>query len=398
MPMRMRSAMEYVAHERSSTTAIRSGGARDQSDTGLEKASFAYLPALDGMRAVSVMLVLVAHAGLQRIVPGGLGVVVFFVISGFLLTRQMIAEIEHTGTLNTRAFYLRRAFRLVPALIVYMLLFNLLLWSLGANIPAGSVLSGLFYWANYYSGFVHTSEKWSPNGILWSLAVEEHFYIVFPWVMIAFSRNLRKVIPVLGVVVMAVLIWRTILHFTCASSPYSFVCGIYDTDRIFHGTDSIIDCIAYGALAALVLHYHTRAVRRTLTGGPMLIAAATCLLASLLIRNSLFRDTVRFSLQSASVSILILNILFDRSGLQLKRALSWPLSILVGRLSYSLYLFHFGVLMLILALRQSTNLSFLPSVMAAYFIGSFACAGASYWLIEKPMVRVRRRIGAHTAS
>ncbi|MBV8401149.1 MAG: acyltransferase, partial [Acetobacteraceae bacterium] len=216
--------------------------------------------------------------------------------------------------------------------------------------------------------------------------------------MIAFSRNLRKVIPVLGVVVMAVLIWRTILHFTCASSPYSFVCGIYDTDRIFHGTDSIIDCIAYGALAALVLHYHTRAVRRTLTGGPMLIAAATCLLASLLIRNSLFRDTVRFSLQSASVSILILNILFDRSGLQLKRALSWPLSILVGRLSYSLYLFHFGVLMLILALRQSTNLSFLPSVMAAYFIGSFACAGASYWLIEKPMVRVRRRIGAHTAS
>src|SRR3954447_19141856 len=84
------------------------------------RASYDYLPALDGFRAISISLVVLAHGGLNRVVPGLLGVVVFFVISGFLITRQMIAEIERSGRLDVRAFYVRRFLRLAPALLLYV--------------------------------------------------------------------------------------------------------------------------------------------------------------------------------------------------------------------------------------------------------------------------------------
>jgi peptidoglycan/LPS O-acetylase OafA/YrhL len=87
----------------------------DDKHTG--RACDGYLPALDGLRAISIGLVLLSHAGLERFVPGGLGVLIFFVVSGFLLTRQMCVEVEDTGTLDISRFYLRRICRLAPRLV-----------------------------------------------------------------------------------------------------------------------------------------------------------------------------------------------------------------------------------------------------------------------------------------
>ena len=118
------------------------------------RASFDYLPVLDGFRAVSILLVVFSHADLGNIVPGGLGVTVFFVISGFLITRQMIAEIVSTGGFSFGAFYLRRFFRLAPALLLYLAMFTSLFLLLGAHMTGWQIASGIFYVANYYHIFI----------------------------------------------------------------------------------------------------------------------------------------------------------------------------------------------------------------------------------------------------
>jgi peptidoglycan/LPS O-acetylase OafA/YrhL len=174
-----------------------------------------YIPALDGLRAIAILLVVISHAGFEKAVPGSLGVIIFFVISGFLLTRQMIVEVERTGTLNIKAFYLRRLLRLMPALIFYLLLICSTLYLLGVMISTPQVLSGLFYFANYYHVFVGYPAH-SPMPILWSLSVEEHFYILFPFIIILFRNNLRKAIPWLIVATLLALVWRYILFTTCA--------------------------------------------------------------------------------------------------------------------------------------------------------------------------------------
>ena len=113
-----------------------------------------YIPGLDGLRAISVGLVMVAHAGLDHVVPGGLGVTIFFVISGFLITSQMIGEISATGALNFRDFYLRRVFRLAPALLVYIAVMTPVTIILGAEISLPSVAASILYMANYWGLYV----------------------------------------------------------------------------------------------------------------------------------------------------------------------------------------------------------------------------------------------------
>ena len=359
----------------------------------ISKASNHYLPALDGLRAISIVLVLLSHAGLQNVVPGGLGVLVFFVISGFLLTRQMIVEIEGSGTLNIGAFYLRRFLRLAPALLAYVILFTVLLTCLGAKISPVQVASGVFYFANYYGIFTGYPEH-NPFPILWSLAVEEHYYLLFPFCMWMFRHRLKGLLPFLCAVVATVLGWRLYIATTCAGHPFGAICGLPGGERIFHGTDTIFDCILYGAIAAMALHYHSAAVRRLCINPTAFVLALVTLLFTLLCREPLFRDTLRFSLQSIAIAVLMINVLFgDRA--RLRQLLSHPALVLVGRLSYSRYLFHFGTMIIIdLLLHSDINLHH-PIELMLYAAGSVMLAGVSYTFIERPMIAWRKRFGSH---
>ena len=169
----------------------------------------AYLPALDGLRALSILLVVASHLGLGHIIPGGLGVTIFFFISGFIITRMLLSENARCGAISLTAFYVKRAFRLAPALLVYILLCLLSFAALGEPIPLLDITAAIFYAANYYNVF----HGWgggaeSPLSILWSLAVEEHFYLAFPLLLLVMRRRLGKCLLVLCALSLAVLAWR----------------------------------------------------------------------------------------------------------------------------------------------------------------------------------------------
>lgn len=355
------------------------------------KASWTYLPALDGFRAISILLVVFSHTGLESVIPGGLGVIIFFVISGFLIMRQMIAEIGATGDVSFKGFYLRRFFRLAPALLLYLAIFDVVFVALGAHTTWIQVVSGILYFANFYHIFVGYPPH-NANPILWSLSIEEHFYAVAPLVIFAFRRNLRHLLAALCLLLVLVLVWRTILYQHCLSAGAGGICGVPGGLRIFHGTDTMFDCIAYGCVMALVLHFHGATVARLARHTILPWAAVGVLFATLLLRDPFFRDTLRYSLQAGSAAVIMSAVLYGRWPL-LRRFLCLPLSLLIGKLSYSLYLFHFGVGTLLVLLFPGRSLLD-PPYLALFLAGSFGMASLSYFLVEKPMVAVRRRLGS----
>ena len=150
-----------------------------------------YLPGLDGMRALAVVAVMVYHANSDWLPGGFLGVEMFFVISGYLITLLLISERERTYRISLRQFWMRRARRLLPALFTMMAI--VVAWTAVFKTEAlgqlrGDVIAGIFYVSNYYQIWVGqgytAAGDFAPLRHLWSLAVEEQFYLVWPVVMV----------------------------------------------------------------------------------------------------------------------------------------------------------------------------------------------------------------------
>ena len=173
-----------------------------------------YLPGLDGMRALAVVAVMIYHANSEWLPGGFLGVEVFFVISGYLITLLLIAEKERTGRIHLGHFWLRRARRLLPALFVMLFLlisYTTIFRSDALGKLRGDVLAGFFYVSNWYqiwvgAGYSSTGD-FAPLRHLWSLAVEEQFYLVWPLVMVVLLRvGTRRVFDVAKWLVVAALV------------------------------------------------------------------------------------------------------------------------------------------------------------------------------------------------
>ncbi len=168
------------------------------------------LPGLDGLRAISVMFVMFSHYGYGKLVPGALGVTIFFFLSGFLITTLLLREMAVTGRLDIRAFFMRRLLRLGPELLGLIIVSGLAgAIYIGLPRPA-DVLAALFYVSNYYkilsdAGFFTPDIRW-PH--LWSLAVELHFYLVYPFLFIIVIGGARKFIGALSLVCVLTLAWR----------------------------------------------------------------------------------------------------------------------------------------------------------------------------------------------
>ena len=146
------------------------------------------IPSLDGIRALSFLIVFISHDRLEQ-VPGLFGVAVFFFLSGYLITTLMRMEVEATGTLSIRNFFLRRAFRILPPFYLVMLL---ILWIVRAGWLPGTyttsdLMASVLYITNYWNIYVRSIMMPGFN-IFWSLAVEEHFYLIFPFVVLLMLR------------------------------------------------------------------------------------------------------------------------------------------------------------------------------------------------------------------
>lgn len=348
----------------------------------------AYLPALDGLRAVSILLVVVSHLGLGQVVPGAFGVTLFFFISGYLITRQLLASLAATGRIDLPGFYARRVARLLPASLVYVVVAGTAFSLAGGRITPAGWLAALFYGANYYDlwGHYHSTLPGvrHPFNVLWSLAIEEHFYAVWPAVLLLIGRW-RGAVPAIVAACLAVLAWRLWLLGACdAGGGAPWVCGpenpnpLWRHNRLYLTTDARCDSILWGCVLAF---FEARGVAWRGRAGLGLVLLALAFAWP----GAVGRFGWRPSLQGVAL-LLLVPLVLRREGV-----LSSAPAVYVGRLSYSLYLWHVGALGLADFLAPAHGAVWLAIAVP----GAAAFAAISYHGVELPMLAVRRRLGSH---
>lgn len=342
-----------------------------------------YIPAIDGMRALAISVVIASHFGAERFVPGGFGVTLFFFISGFLITRLLILEREADGKNNIPSFYVRRFVRLGPALIVMIAVVSLIYFFLLGFVSGFQILAGLFYYMNFYVIFGEPSPM--PLGPLWSLAVEEHYYLIYPLVFsLTWHRRDRFLVGLVALTV-AVLLWRIFLVVGWSAPEI----------RTFYATDTRIDSILYGAILAVMLKTRFANFARCFEHWGIIAASVLVLVMTFLYRDPTFRETFRYSLQGIAILPLFYAILFVPRFSFASRVLTFPAIVWIGKLSYSLYLYHFAVLFFVAKLWP--ELSFISRTLVELF-ATFAAASFSYYFVEKPFRKLRDRLRGRPAT
>jgi len=343
------------------------------------------IPSLDGLRAVSFGIVFLAHASGFKAIPGYFGLAVFFFLSGYLITTLLRMECERTGTINFRDFYLRRILRILPPFYLVLALDCLLTWAgvLPNALRPQAVLMQALHLTNYYIvGHGWWTGLAPGSWIFWSLAVEEHFYLVFP----VFYLWLRRRVPdargqawALAGLCALVLLWRCVLVFGFHASQ----------DRVYVASDTRVDSILFGCLLALygnpVLDSVPVSERRVKSFWVPL--ACIALVASFAVHKPWFDQTLRYTVQGlALIPLFVAAIRYPSWGLTL--LLNSPWARTVGLLTYTLYLVHTSVLW-----GLSIHTHWPRAVQgAAGLLISLALAGAVFYGVERPIARLRRRL------
>lgn len=339
------------------------------------------IPCLDGLRALSIALVFIEHsivssghlpAGHWRAVVGhlgGIGVDVFFAISGFLITLLLLRESRRTGTISLKGFYIRRFLRLMPAAIAFLTVVFVLFMMGTIPMSGRNWLHVMTYTVNF-----DPHPRWEV-GHLWSLSIEEQFYFLWPLTLLLLGAGRARVLAVVWLLAAPVVRFVMLrMH------PHDM--GRFDT-----WTHIRVDCIAAGCLLALVAGDPSfrRLTRTTPAVAMTLIAMAVVgLFVNVLIgdRIALWGVTVGHSVRAACIVTLIW-LSINHFGSRWGRVLDSRPFVAVGILSYSLYLWQ----QIFLVPNAHQWVRTLPWAV----IAAVACATASYLLIERPFLKLKDR-------
>ncbi|MEZ0260977.1 MAG: acyltransferase family protein [Alphaproteobacteria bacterium] len=297
-----------------------------------------YVPALDGVRAIAVLLVILSHAGAPG-VTGNVGVDMFFVLSGFLITSLLLEEMDANGRINVLHFYVRRALRLYPALLLMLFLYGLSMYLLRHRLPAGGLLEAakdITFAALYLTDYA-VAFGFQPRGSLiahtWSLAVEEHFYLVWPWALIALNRACKGrslLMALLGLFVAATA-WRLLcLYF----QPWENVYFRFDTR------------MAGLVLGSLLAACRARSIK--ITGIDVWLALSGIACAILVVATPSMAMTTATTTVTEVFTFFLIYKITDAETWRPVRALGHRIPVFFGRLSYALYLSHFPITALLI--------------------------------------------------
>jgi peptidoglycan/LPS O-acetylase OafA/YrhL len=356
------------------------------------------IPALDGLRAVAVALVLADHGGIPGVAGGFLGVDVFFVLSGFLITSLLLDELGRTGRIGLRAFWIRRARRLLPALLAMVLA----VVGLREYFPADAVATlrddavASFFWMSNWAFVAQKTDYFSqgappsPLQHTWSLGVEEQYYLIWPLLVLSLAMLFRTRAR-LAVFVLAA---AGALASATAAIVFSSDASL---NRIYFGTDTRAQALLVGAAAAALLVrdwsvlidggtlIRTR-VRRWIAGGLSVAGLAVLGLAAHLATGSAreFRGGLLVVVAVAAV-LVVAPVALDQSS-WVARALAWRPLVWLGAISYGVYLWHWPIFLALNGERTGLSGWALFGVRCA---ATVAVAIASWWLLEQPIRRWR---------
>jgi peptidoglycan/LPS O-acetylase OafA/YrhL len=390
-----------------------------------KRARFGYQPALDGVRALAMALVVLVHYpwGVASIRPkpfggGFLGVDAFFVLSGFLITTLLLQEHARFGAVSLRRFYARRALRLLPALAVLLVIACVLHVTLAAKDPNRPETNGLLGAAFYVANWVGIYQPRAVGVIFdtWSLAIEEQFYVVWPLILVLLlTRRVRaRTLALLtagGIAASAA--WRAwywndhlhhlhqttytgtnkLLALVAAEANNHRLLGVWQ--RIYFGSDTRADSLLAGCLTAILLFFllprlgdRARSRLGWLAWGALL-AAGVIIWRAVYIFSGWLPDW-GFLAFAVAIGVLIAGLVAS-PGNPVSRVLALAPLAWLGRRSYAIYLFH--PLVFAYLDRQHVHLS--PPLSFVFQVGVILVVGElSYRLVEAPMLRRKTRFEA----
>jgi peptidoglycan/LPS O-acetylase OafA/YrhL len=357
--------------------------------------------ALDGLRAVALLIIMGYHFGVGWLQGGFFSLDIFYVLSGYLITGLLLSEYRKRSAIKLSAFWLRRARRLLPALLIVLVVVTLLVRFVSA--PGlyidfrWSALSALFYFSNWFqiassSNYFVATGAVSPLTHTWSLAVEEQFYLIWPLVVLAvmhlsrtFARGIRVllVVSVVGAVASA-------LEMALLYSPTANI------TRLYFGTDTHAQSILVGSVLACAMtmiqmrrgQEGMAPVARSAAARTLLVLlglaglAGTLALTYTLVGTSAIDYRGGFMLSALSAAAIITAAICVPSGV-IALVLSQRPLVWLGTISYGAYLWHYPVFVYLDA--EQTGLSGFW-LLAARFACTFALAAASYYLVERPVM------------
>jgi len=367
------------------------GAHQDPQFPDKRSAAFKYQPALDGLRAVAVLFVMGFHSSgpignLAARGGGWVGVDVFFVISGFLITSILLHEKENNGFINLKNFYLRRMLRLMPAYYAFLTctaIFN----PTHCQHMGAAVGIALVYLSNYDLVLGWNHIEGSGTDITWSLALEEQFYLLWPTVLNLLSKHLFKI--TIGSIIICQL-WKVFLLTHGASWPY--------LEAAF---DTKIDTLMFGALGAMAYFQpQSRAWLNKFLSSKFVPLAIFALLliyvraighpsGTMSLFNQIIYWDVRLPAFAALTTALILSICVQPNSL-VATMLSCGIFTWLGKLSYSIYLWH-GLSFLVLMSVLKFPLEKWQIEIVGY-LTAIGFAAVSYYLVEKPFLDIKKKM------
>ena len=322
-----------------------------------------HVPALDGIRGIAIALVVAGH--FFGIPPGGLaGVDLFFVLSGFLITTLILEELDARGRLSIAGFYARRARRLFPALFAMLSVYLVVLAALGHDGLKNAALGGL-YVGNIVQAFNLAPVRLSVLLHLWSLAEEEQFYLVWPLLLLVLARTRRALIW-LATLLALMIVYKAALLVTNPS-----------WQRMFYGPDTHSDGLVFGALLAVLrLRKGGLAVPEWIGHIGVAALALGAVFGSLSVRWT----SLGLPVLELGLACLLAAAVADTA---LARGLGAGPCVALGKISYSLYLWHAPVWF---AVADTLHLSNVPTGVIALPL-VLAAAAVSYRWVEQPFRR-----------
>ena len=348
-----------------------------------------HIPALDGIRGIAFMMVLLCHTYPALLHGGNFGVDLFFVLSGFLITSILLTEWSLNNSINLGRFYLRRGLRLLPALflvVLAVLVYTIIMQSsskiLMTLADIGRIVVYIFNWqlAVDYQHIVDRHQEMYTH--LWSLSVEEQFYFVWPCLVIILLRLPRPLVLLFLFVGIAAPACARLLLWEEGASLW-----------IYFRTELRFDNLLYGAFVAWMVFWGfvPKGLTRVILSWAGLVALIVLLILArfdLLTNGYAYRGVM--SLVALLSALLIASVIWCpltplKYVLELK-PLRW-----IGRISYGLYLWHFPVVLMISRSHNITTNVLFRNVITVGTI--FAIATISYYVIERPFLRIKNNIG-----
>lgn len=348
-----------------------------------------YITGLDGIRAISVIMVLAYHLKLALFKSGFLGVTVFFVLSGYLITGILISEVEEEGTIDLKNFWLRRIRRLVPAvmsmavvIIFVSAVVNRVIFTKGCKDFLASVLGFNNWWQIFNKvSYFEAAGVPSPFTHCWSLAIETQFYLIYPLILLGISKlaksrgegRAKRGLLFAGVTLLLALI--SVILMIVLFDPQQ------DASRVYYGTDTRAFSLLFGALLAILWDY--RMVPRRLSASVNMVLGSVSF-AVLLVMTIAINGSSNFWYRGGQFvgTILTVLVIYTVSGRKtwLSRFLSNPVLKWIGDRSYSIYLWHYPIILLISkGIKASWWITLIEIVL------SVVLAELSYRFIETPI-------------